>query len=121
MNVKLTQILSQIVDYLKQDRIIEFKVGITDNLEERRKGYREFILSPIAEGDSQEIIQGEKDLIQYFKAHKTLKEKCSNEIGAGGAGQVENASIIYIAVRPNKVENTDLWEMIIMEGIPVQL
>ena len=114
-------ILPQIDDYLEQDIIIKFKVGITNDLEERKKGYPGYLLSTIAEGNAQQIIQGEKDLINYYLSHKSLYKKCENEKEAGGAGQVQDASIIYIAVKISTNEVMDMWEMTAMDGIPVKL
>lgn len=93
-------ILPKIEKWIESDEILTFKVGITDNIEERRQGYtsqHDVKLFKIAEGSNQAIIQAEKDLIDYFLASR-FREKCKNEPNTGGKGNVEKADELYVAI-----------------------
>ena len=98
MNTKLKAKLSVIEQRLLRDDITAFKIGKTENEDERFHDdvYNAYdYASIIAYSDDPTLIaNAESDLMQYFKSHPVLKGKCEN-INNGSAGN-PNANKLYI-------------------------
>lgn len=92
--------LDQMVKRLIIDDIQSFKVGITEDVDGRKQqpDYRGYQLCVIAIGEPEEIIKAEKEAIAFFLASPVSK-KCENKGEAAGAGNVENAKQLYIAIK----------------------
>lgn len=104
MNLQLSEILPKIEEWLKCNELSLFKIGVTNNIENRSSGYGSgWQLFEIATVDSRAITTAETDLIDHFLSHGNplLKEKCSNEPGTGGKGNVSEVNTLYVAVKHN--------------------
>lgn len=102
MNTKLRRLIPQLDEWLKDDMVSSFIVGITEDVDARGESYSNYQLFLIAEGDQRSIVQAECDLIDYYVSHTSLKDKCKNERSAAGKGHVQDVKQLYIAVRYNK-------------------
>ena len=104
------------------DRLIAFTIGKTENPSERECDYQNENYTHFCEicyGSPEDINQGEKDLIEYFDEHTTLKDKKANERGGGGGNP--KANVLYIAIR-NKENNIDSIDgNILPQGYPINL
>ena len=95
MDFKKVRSISKINKILKDKNDVQFKIGQTGNLEERRRsyineGYKNFY--EIAECDnSLEVDKLERDLINYFITSK----QCIN-INGGGAGSTAESDKYHI-------------------------
>lgn len=97
------------------DRILDeyatvkrFKIGKTDNLENREEDYHEDgynFIHPLYTGEKEEISQAEKDLIKYFTEMSRHKDKCVNEQEGGGS---PDATMLYLAIEMEEVSVKDL-------------
>lgn len=99
MNTKLRRLIPQLDEWLKDDMVSSFIVGITEDVDARGESYSNYQLFLIAEGDQRSIVQAECDLIDYYVSHTSLKDKCENERSAAGTGQVQDVRQLYIAVQ----------------------
>lgn len=99
MNTKLQSLIPQLNEWLEDEMVSSFIVGITKDVEVRGESYSNYQLFLIAEGDQRSIVQAERDLIKYYLSHTRLKDKCKNDPSAAGTGQVQDVSQLYIAVQ----------------------
>lgn len=102
MNPNLNNIIPQLDEWLEDEMVSSFIVGITKDVEAREDSYNGYQLFPIAEGDQRTVVQAECDLIDYYLSHDCLKDKCDNDRSAAGTGQVREVKQLYIGVRYNK-------------------
>lgn len=91
--------LSVIEDRLMCEDINFFKIGKSNDSRARFNQHNsdeEFwhFLSIIARGSAESVNQAECDLIDYFRQHPTLKDKCQNDNRGGGGN--EQATELYI-------------------------
>ena len=99
MDQKIAEILPKIEGWLKMEEIKSFKIGVTQDIQQRSSGYSSspnVQLVEIASGDKQSVIKAERDLIEYFLG-TSLKDKCKNQPNTGGVGNVKNINTLYIA------------------------
>lgn len=98
MNEKLEKLLPSIENELLNDAIGSFKIGKTDNPEQRfeQQDYDQYDFADVIaiSDDVVKISQAENDLINYFTMHDRLRTKCKNQ-RSGSAGN-EDCSAIYI-------------------------
>ena len=123
MDKKLESKLTLIVNRLLQDDIKSFKIGKSKNAENRfdDDDYKTcHLFSIVATGNSNIINQAEKDLINYFRKHKTLGGKCLNRNVGGGnpdatevyfAAQLQNADYNDHLVDPKQLFNFNPVEL----------
>ncbi len=108
MNKKLQAALDQIDERLLKGDITNFKIGKTRNAEERfvAEDYDDYALASIIafSKNAKEIDMAEKDLIDYYKKHKILSEKCENENLGGGN---PDATYVYIIAKSLNADYVD--------------
>lgn len=101
MNTKLKAKLPFIVQRLLCDDITAFKIGKTQNEDERFNDdvYNAYeYASIIAHSDDPTLIaNAESDLIQYIESHAVLKGKCEN-INNGSAGNPYANKLYIVAI-----------------------
>lgn len=100
MNKGIKTILPIVEKRLLQPDIRIFKIGKTEDVKVRfnAEEYNDYDYAQlIAEGKSIDISNAENDLIEYFKGHSVLKNKCINE-KSGSAGN-PNATQLYIVAQ----------------------
>lgn len=116
----LKEILPNLVSWLRDEDVDLFKIGISNNPEQRAEQYAQHQLFTIAHSnDPKAICQAEKDLIAFFlDRDNPVFEKCEN-INAGGGGQIEDATFLYIAVKYKRPTIDDLNAMFIDVDIPI--
>ena len=107
--MELKILYNQIEKFLDDYTAIEkFKIGKTENVEDREDDYYidgyNFVF-PLCSGEKDSISQTEKDLIKYFTETSRHKEKCENEQQGGGS---PNADTLYIAVKIKDPSVNDL-------------
>lgn len=125
MENKLRNMLPQICERLEQKDIKYFKVGKTSSPEERFNAadYNNYHLaSVIAYSDNVDIINvNEKELIDYFTSHKTLKHKCVNEQSGGG----QDATSLYVIASYEDADHLlgllDKTNLLDIDYIPIKL
>lgn len=104
MNSKIQCILKTVELQLQKDEILKFKIGKTSDPESRfgQNDYENFNLATvIAKSENTKLIgQAEIDLIEYFRKHPTLKNKCENEQSGGGP----DATQLYIVAQYRSAE-----------------
>ena len=104
MNSKIKGILKTVELQLQKDEILKFKIGKTSNPESRfgQNDYENFNLATvIAKSENAKLIgQAEIDLIEYFRKHPTLKNKCENEQDGGGP----DATQLYLVAQYRSAE-----------------
>lgn len=112
MEKALETIIQEIEKKLKfRTDFIEFKIGKTDDLDERRDKYRSegyYYLWEIGCGTSSDINMAEKTLIEYFRDESPYRKRCKNKNDGGGGNP--NANKLYLAVKPEKYEFEDLFD-----------
>lgn len=124
MNTKLKAKLSVIEQRLLRDDITAFKIGKTENEDERFHDdvYNAYdYASIIAYSDDPTLIaNAESDLIQYFKSHPVLKGKCEN-INNGSAGNpyANKLYIVAIGESPRKGLETLLVKFPLFEDLKI--
>lgn len=112
MDKNLSNVLPAIKQRLSAADISGFKIGITgDDVKKRYwNGYdkeRYTHISEIATGNSNAVIEAEKDLIEWCTNDTILKIKCNN-IAEGGNGDVTDADKVYIVAKSSDVKFEDL-------------
>lgn len=93
-----------------REDFIEFKIGKTNNIEERKFGYENEgypYIWEIGYGEPDVITEAEKILIQYFRDESPYKDRCKN-IQEGGGNPKSNK--LYLAVKPNKLDYDNLLD-----------
>ncbi len=108
MNNKLQAVLNQIDEQLLKGYITKFKIGKTGDVDERfaANDYDDYALVSIIahSDDTKKVDTAEKDLIDYYKNHKGLKDKCENKnLGGGNPG----ATSVYIIAKSSKADYLD--------------
>ena len=129
MNQRLQDSYVAIIDELNLTEIKSFKIGITSDLDERKKkylaeGYSE--IYAIATGDNAIVIQAESDLIEALMSDDRVCSKCDNKSAAEGLGQTESSHILYVAVRigfdkPISSVDIHLKSVLFASGFPILL
>ena len=110
MDKNLSNVLPAIKQKLSAADISEFKIGITgDDVEKRYwNGYDKERYTHISEiGNSNAVIEAEKDLIEWCTNDTILKIKCNN-IAEGGNGDITDADKVYIVAKSSDVNFEDL-------------
>ena len=102
----LCNLIDQILD--EYATVKRFKIGKTDNLENREEDYHEKgynFIHPLYTGEKEEISQAEKDLIKYFTETSRHKNKCTNKQEGGGS---PDATMLYLAIEKEDASINDL-------------
>jgi len=86
--------LCEIVSVFVDEKVSAFKIGKTDDIEEREKAdeYKDWVLKELINGDADKITRLEKKLIKHF----INNPKCKNEL-EGSSGNPD-ADTLYIAL-----------------------
>ena len=121
MNTKLQSLIPQLNEWLEDEMVSSFIVGITKDIDARGESYSNYQLFLIAEGDQRSIVQAERDLIDYYLSRDGLKDKCENDRSAAGTGQVQDARQLYIAVHYKKASIGTNLLMFSDINIPIKL
>lgn len=112
MKEALQTIIKAVEEKLKfRTDFIEFKIGKTDDLEERKAQYQSekyYYLWEIGYGTPNDVNMAEKAIIKYFRDKSPYKERCKNENDGGGGNP--KADKLYLAVKPEKYEFEDLFD-----------
>lgn len=103
MNSNLVTILADLENKLADEQIHSFKIGVTHSIEERKMNYHGYYLIEIASGSKVLVLQAERDLINHFLA-SSIAQKCENTLNAAGTGQVNDVSIVYVAIKVKDVD-----------------
>lgn len=126
MNTKLKAKLSVIEQRLLRDDITAFKIGKTENEDERFHDdvYNAYdYASIIAYSDDPTLIaNAESDLIQYLKSHPVLKGKCENiNNGSTGNPYANKLYIVAIGESPRKGLETLLDKFPLSEDLKISI
>ena len=123
MKEELQTIIQEIEKELKfRTDLIEFKIGKTDDIEDRKFGYKKEgypYIWEIGYGTSDVITEAEKILIRYFRDESPYKDRCKNEQEGGGNPK---ANKLYLAAKPDKLDFDNLLDDYVNIGsLPIDI
>lgn len=113
----ITLIKKRVCTHLTAYPQMEFIIGKTSDLDERKKGYAGMYLWPLAEGTPEVINQAEKDIVACFKNYPM----CENENEGGGGSP--DATHLYLAIRMKENSTIDdlCDDMVDITDLPINL
>lgn len=103
------------------DRLTEFTIGKTEKPNDRECFYQNKFYThfcEICKGTPEIINHYEKELIEYFEKHSTLKEKQANERDGGGGNP--NADILYVAIKNKENDINEIDGNILPKDYPLK-
>ena len=111
MDKELKTIIQEIEKELEhRTDLIEFKIGKTDDIEDRKFGYKNEgypYIWEIGYGEPVVITEAEKILIRYFRDESPYKDRCRNEQEGGGNPKADK---LYFAAKPDELVYDNLLD-----------